>query len=390
LTRMEDVMGAPAGHAPLSINPDACIYVRSGFSKCRICADFCPAGSLDIEDSSITFNTSSCVECGICVTVCPSSVFALSRFGEGALLDKLDEALEKSPVVTLTCGKKKATPPDGSEPCVPAPCLAVLGEVHLVRLVANGAEKVALIAPCGECEVYTGADVIGWTVERASYLLGILGANPSAITFEKAETGKNAKQPPASQVSRRSFLKDVGSTLALKAISRLEAPVKPEVVNGRLSPVMLSLRRRKLNGVVSKAPDGTQLTEKNSPFRVITIDSKCAACWACGSYCPTGALARDEMGEGVFIRFTAAKCVKCFDCAELCPEKALHYDESFPLSALRDGPVTLVYRPKVLCEACEKPFMPKGAETRCSACVKWEKFHGQLFTPYLEKEVSND
>jgi Fe-S-cluster-containing hydrogenase component 2 len=96
------------------------------------------------------------------------------------------------------------------------------------------------------------------------------------------------------------------------------------------------------------------------------------------------------MSDGVFIRFTAAKCVKCFDCAELCPEKALSYDESFPLSALRDGPVTLVYRPKALCEACEKPFMPAGAETRCAACVKWEKFQKQLFSPYLEKEVSND
>jgi ferredoxin len=387
---MEDVKEILGGSTPLSIKPDACIYARSGFSKCRICADFCPAGSLALEDGAIAFNASSCVECGICVTVCPSSVFSLSRFGEGSLLDKLDEAFEKAPVVTLTCGKKKLTGSDGSEFSVPAPCLAVLGESHLLRLVANGAQKVTLMAPCGECEVYSGADVIGWTVERASHLLGALGENPSAITFEKAETGASAKQTTISKVSRRSFLRDVGSTLALKAISQLEAPIKPVVANGRLSAVTLSLRRRKLNGVVAKAPAGTELTEKNSPFRVVTIDSKCAACWACGSYCPTGALERDEMGEGVFIRFTAAKCVKCFDCAELCPEKALHYNETFPLSALRAGPVTLVYRPKALCEACEKPFMPAGAETRCAACVKWEKFQKQLFSPYLEKEVSND
>lgn len=387
---MEDVKDMLGGYTPLSINTDACIYVRSGFSKCRICADFCPAGSLTLVDGAIAFNASSCVECGICVTVCPSSVFSLSRFGEGSLLDRLDEAFEKAPVVTLTCGKKKLTASDGSELSAPAPCLAVLGEAHLVRLVANGAQKVTLRAPCAKCEVYDGADVIGWTVERASYLLGILGENPSAITFENAETGENAQQLATSQVSRRSFLRDVGSTLALKAISRLEAPIKPGVANGRLSAVTLSLRRRKLNGLVSKAPAGTGLTEKNSPFRVVTIDSKCSACWACGSYCPTGALARDEMNEGVFIRFTAAKCVKCFDCAELCPEKALSYDESFPLSALRDGAVTLVYRPKMLCEACEKPFMPKNFETRCAACVKWEKFQKQLFSPYLEKEVSND
>lgn len=390
MTDMEDVIDAPARHALLSINPDACIYVRSGFSKCRICADFCPTGCLDLVDGSIAFNASACVECGICVTVCPSSVFALSRFGEGALLDALDEAYEKAPAVTLTCGKKKLTASDGSGPSVPAPCLAVLGEVHLVRLVLNGAQKVTLMAPCGECEVYSGADVIGWTVERASHLLGTLGENPSAITFEKIQTGKNALQPAASPVSRRSFLKDVGATLALKAISSLEAPIKPEVVNGRLSAVTLSLRRRKLNGVVSKTPAEIELTEKDSPFRVVTIDSNCAACWACGSYCPTGALERDEMGEGVFIRFTVSKCVKCFDCAELCPEKALHYSESFPLSALRGGPVTLAYRPKMLCEACEKPFMPKGSETRCPACVKWEKFQGQLLSSYLEKEVSGD
>lgn len=387
---MEDVKDAPARSAPLSINLDACIYARSGFSKCRICADFCPTGCLDLADGSIAFNASSCLECGICVTVCPSSVFSLSRFGEGALLDALDEAYEKAPVVTLTCGRKGSPAFDGAQPSVPAPCLAVLGEVHLVRLAANGAEKVTLMAPCGECEVYSGADVIGWTVERASHLLGILGGNPSAITFEKAQTGEEALRPAASQVSRRSFLKDVGSTLALKAISGLEAPIKLEAPNGRLSAVMLSLRRRKLNSVVSKAPDGTQLTEKNSPFRVVTIDSKCTACWACGSYCPTGALARDEMGDGVFVRFTAAKCVKCFDCAGLCPEKALSYNETFPLSAVKDGPVTLVYRPKTLCEACEKPFMPRGSETRCSACVKWEKFQRQLFSPYLEKEVSSE
>jgi NAD-dependent dihydropyrimidine dehydrogenase PreA subunit len=387
---MQDVIDTPVGCAPLSINPDACIYVRSGFSKCRICADFCPTGCLDLADGSIAFNTSSCVECGICVTVCPSFVFSLARFGEGSLLDKLDEAFEKAPVVTLTCGKKKLAASDGSYLCVPAPCLAVLGESHLVRLVVNGAQKVTLMAPCAECEVYDGAAVIGWTVERASYLLGILGENPSAITFEKIQTGKSSLQPAVSPVSRRSFLKDVGATLALKAISSLEAPLKPEVANGRLSAVTLSLRRRKLNGVVSKAPAGTGLAEKNSPFRVVTIDSKCTACWACGSYCPTGALERDEMSDGVYIRFTAAKCVKCFDCAELCPEKALHYDESFPLSVLRDGAATLVYRPKALCEACEKPFMPTGGETRCLACVKWDKFQRQLFSPYLEKEVSDD
>lgn len=390
MTDMEDVMDTPVRRSPLSINNEACIYMRSGFSKCRICADFCPTTCLDLVDGSIVFTGSSCVECGICVTVCPSSVFSLSRFGEGVLLDALDEAHEKEPIVTLTCGKKKLMAADGSGPSVPAPCLAVLGEVHLVRLVTNGAQKVTLTAPCGECEVYNGADVIGWTVERASNLLGILGANPSAITFENIQTGKTALQSAASPVSRRSFLKDAGSKLALKAISSFEAPVKTEAPNGRLSPVMLSLRRRKLNALASKAPDQTELTEKNSPFRAVTIDSNCAVCWACGSYCPTGALERDEMGDGVYINFTASKCVKCFDCAELCPQKALSYHETFPISAVKDGPVTLVYRPKTLCEACEKPFMPNGSETRCSACAKWEKFQRQVLSPYFQKEVSSE
>lgn len=386
MTRMEDVKDTPAGSAPLSMNPEACIYIRSGFSKCSLCAYFCPTGCLDIADGSITIDAASCLECGICVTVCPSSVFSLPRFGEGALLDALDEAREKSPAVTLTCGRKGSLDFDGARPSVPAPCMAVLGEAHLVRLAASGAEKVTLTAPCGECDVYSGADVIGWTVERASRLLGTLGGNPSAITFEKSQTRENAPRP-AAQVSRRSFLKGVGSTLALKAVSRLEASIRSGTPNGRLAPVTLSLRRRKLNGVVSKAPDATQLTEKDSPFRVVAIDSKCSACWACGSYCPTGALEREEMSEGVFIRFTASKCVKCFDCAELCPEKALSYNETFTLSAVRDGAATLVYRPKTLCATCEKPFMPEGIETRCPACVKWDKFQRQLFAPYLEKEA---
>ncbi|MBF0291844.1 MAG: 4Fe-4S binding protein [Nitrospinae bacterium] len=386
----ENIIDTPARRTPLSINHEACIYMRSGFSKCRICVDFCPTTCLDLVDGSIVFTESSCVECGICATVCPSSVFSLSRFGEGALLDALDEAYEKDPVVTLTCGKKKLMAPDGSEPSVPAPCLAVLGEIHLVRLVANGAQKVTLTAPCAECEVYNGADVIGWTVDRASSLLGILGWNTSAITFDKTQASQRALQPVTSPVSRRSFLKDVGSKLALKAISSFEASVKTEVANGRLLPSNLSLRRRKLNAALAKAPEETQLTENNSPFRVVTVDSKCTACWACGSYCPTGALERDEMGEGVFIRFTASKCVKCFDCAELCPEKALHYSETFPSYAVKSAPSTLVYRPKTLCESCEKPFMPKGSETRCPACVKWEKFQRQLLSPYFEKEVSSE
>lgn len=390
MTGMEGVMDTPVRRAPLSINHEACIYTRSGYSKCRACADFCPTSCLDLADGSIVFTEPSCVECGICVTVCPSSVFSLSRFGEGALLDALAEAHEKGPVVTLTCGRKGSPAIDGEQPSVPAPCLAVLGEVHLVRLAASGAEKVALTAPCGECDVHNGAEVIGWTVERASGLLGLLGGNPSAITFEQTQTANNPAQPAASQVSRRSFLKDVGSRLALKAISSLEAPSKAKVVNGRLPPAMLSLRRRKLNALLSKAPAQTGLTETNSPFRVVTIGSNCTACWACGSYCPTGALAREETGDGVYVNFTASQCVKCFDCAGLCPEKALHYQEAFPLSAVRNGPVTLAYRPKTLCEACEKPFMPKGSETRCPACVKWEKFQKRLLSPYVEKEVSNE
>ncbi len=367
--------------SPISIKQEACISVRSSFEGCNLCIDACPDDCLAFKSSGhISFNADECSSCGVCVAICPSSVFTLKRHEDSVVYDAAFDAVEKSPELTFGCRYSVFSNSDDAEAVI-LPCLAMLDETIITDAVLEGAESVSLEAPCEGCRVTYGMDLIERAVNRATGLLAALD-NQATVSFKvtESESGKEAAASIGERFSRRSFLKDIGKTFAREAMKDGEAPEESKIASGYLPPISLTHKRRRLNDIVkSLKTSAPEFTEKSSPFRVLRIKDNCTVCMACSAYCPTGALSRLEKPESADIFFEARICVKCQGCADLCPEDAISYDEKFTAQTALAGQHVVFKKKMNVCLSCDRPFMPKNAEERCQACVKLGKFQRGLF-----------
>lgn len=369
---------------PVTIKNEACISVRNSYSECRRCIDACPDKCLKMVNGRLIFDSDDCSRCGFCAAVCPSSVFALRGHHSSLLYDAIDEAVENSDEVKIGC-RYTAMPGGGENGLIVLPCLSMLSEPFLVDAALYGAGAIRLTAPCDGCGITAGKSFIAGSVERARLLLSALGSDTS-ISFELSESmpaGTEAAVPIGEKYSRRDFIGGIRKAVAKEALAAKEEDKPPAVPAGYLEPVDLPMKRRRLNDIVKPlASSEYKFTEKDSPFRVVTVSENCTACMACSVSCPTGALSRREEPETVRILFSAVKCVKCYECAGICPELAISYRESFTADRVFADTMLLYEKRQIACISCEMPFMPKGGEIECRACVKFKKFQKGLLSGY--------
>jgi ferredoxin len=276
-------------------------------------------------------------------------------------------------------------PGDGNNGLIVLPCLSMLSEAFLVDASLEGARSIHLSAPCQSCRISAGESFITGSVKRALLLLSALGRDTS-IRFELSESRPaetEAAVPIGEKFSRRDFIGGLSKAIAREALAANDELKPPDVPAGYLKPVDLPLKRRRLNDIVKPlVSSGYKFTEKDSPFRVVSVNENCTACMACSVSCPTGALSRREAAGTVQIMFSAVKCVKCYECAGICPEQAISYSDSFIVDRAFTGSMLLYEKRQRMCVSCDRPFMPEGDETQCRACVKFKKFRRSLLGAY--------
>jgi Fe-S-cluster-containing hydrogenase component 2 len=366
------------GQGALRIRREGCITLRSGKPVCQLCAEACPEECLEASANSISLSELKCVECGLCVSLCPSSVFSLARYGKESVMDILETAGSSEEIV-LAC-QRSAEESWKGKPAAKFICLGVIDGSQMARLALAGVKSVLIAAPCSTCPITSGEGVIAQTAMEAEALARSMGFE-IRIAFDTAQTNTMAHAAG----TRRGLLLEAGKALAKAALAKAAIATAHEIRNGRLEPVPTSQRSRRLNKYAEIiAGKNGNLREDGSPFRVVTISGDCVLCDACASYCPAGALAKRDNPWGVEIEFTAKRCVKCRGCRELCPEGAIEYTSEFPAAAALGGPAVLRSAGKAPCVSCEKPFIPaREGQTRCVGCLKLDKFQDNLYSMYL-------
>ena len=72
--------------------PEPGVYEINICSQCGVCAEECPAGAIELDETAYSIDASLCTDCGICAEACPTN--SMTRHA----------ALE-APIKCVACGE---------------------------------------------------------------------------------------------------------------------------------------------------------------------------------------------------------------------------------------------------------------------------------------------
>ena len=72
--------------------PEPGVYEINICSQCGICAEECPTGAIQANETTYSIDTDSCTGCGICVEVCPTGSMT-------------QHAAIEAPIKCISCGE---------------------------------------------------------------------------------------------------------------------------------------------------------------------------------------------------------------------------------------------------------------------------------------------
>jgi ferredoxin len=277
----------------LKVNPARCLRRWYKDSTCTLCADSCPVKAVEVKGRDVMVNSSVCVLCGACSSVCPVGVFSLG-------VEELILSMEPGDTIRISCR-------DSGENVL-STCINALNQNHYL-ILASKFNKVVVDARCEGCPLAKGPGL--------AILEGIAGKLAS-----KMEVVRGSGSP--SPLLRRLTLKRMmveGATLISPPLGAIASLVyEPVEVEDSRTPERARITFRLKALEVARA---LNVTVKLLHPAVDT--SKCTFCGICAGVCPTGAIEFEEAG---ILRIDTSKCVGCSHCVKLCPDNAMTQVES--------------------------------------------------------------
>ena len=364
---------------------ERCLNRRHKEAGCRLCIEGCPSEAIILDDP-IALDLDRCVNCGLCLHLCPTEVFGTGGDAQARLLAVL--APLAGAAVELACSRKEPlaeTRANVEHIVALKGCLGGLSLPFLLSAVAQGIKTVWLYDElCADCPLGSVQASMERTVGMANRLLTIFGQKRRVLTYRGSPellTRKGLKRPVAQsdhpRYSRRDFFaslrRSAQEALAETIASSLSTLEESFSLAEEKLPQRVPLARRRLALVLPQlgSPAVNRFAANGLPFANITINDNCLACGLCGRLCPTGALTFAS-DEGQFaITFTAVNCLDCEICSLICPAQAVVFDQEIEIIHLVEkAPRVLLMGQLASCRGCGAPCVATDAELLCFVCRK--------------------
>ncbi|MCL1853707.1 MAG: 4Fe-4S binding protein [Peptococcaceae bacterium] len=323
---------------------DQCVNSRQNKRSCTVCQDACPTGAIvdGTPDSSI------CIGCNTCVTVCPSQCLRPSKKFMGRMLEILEQVKDHC---VVGC-ESRDDPAD-----LKLVCLGSLPWEIMAILSLQGDLSV-LHGHCANCPQQEQL----WIWEQS---LGKLRAFWGDALFEKKVHIYTNASPSHQSLSRREAFSFLFSKLKKTTMSTLILDNKSLDPDGSVYRQLLVYRLLQLQR--DSDPDLSPACSWLFP----TFTTACTACGICVKICPRQALHRVEAAKQLsetrswYMAVIPWRCTNCGLCQMVCPREGLG-DFTYKQTPDPTKPHAITITAPC-CQRCGEP-MPGEAGTICSFC----------------------
>lgn len=337
------------GLSPLSIDSDRCCRLISPLSQCHICEDICPKHALAFSNNH--WQSTDCLNCGLCVAACPQQVFSLD---EGLLL----AAADKYDDLSISCRHCQGTPIGQ----IQISCFQQLYPELLFRLLEN-VQSLKLYYNQNTCDNCPNH----WLAQSFPLQL-----KQFHLPFAKLSLIDCAQDTNVSNATdRRHFFLNLFSsvkTTAEKAVAKTEDFIIPLSLQKGNNTREIIAKRVALRSIYQNNPDIAP--QQELPYRMLK-NTHCTFCGACTALCPTNALTllTTEQGEKK-LSYQPILCTQCNICADICFVKGFYWSDKLTIETLTTiTPLILAASDKKICPKCQQEFWQyPTASPYCSFC----------------------
>lgn len=314
-----------------------CQYSARLESGCSACVDSCVHHAISQSKAGVVVAHSACVECGACLSSCPTGALQYERFDDNAFVNYF-KGFSFTPGSTVIIGTEAALhklwweshkKPHSDVFFLEYPQPVALHAMHFLLLFAKGAGQIMLLGQESDSNSkqveFTNTIIRHYfNKEQSVQVVPAVSGNSSLLDNIESNTLVKSVYQNFSYANRRAKLVEILQFLSLSS-------------EGGLSDCVGSI---------------------SGDFGSVLCDDKaCTGCVACVGECRIGALSTD--GSSYSLSHTPALCVQCGLCVSICPEDALSLQAGLSLHDEFFNEHILAKAEPAQCKGCGKVFGTK-------------------------------
>ena len=329
------------GCIDLIVHANRCVRVRNRHAGCHACAQACVSGCISIANNEISIDAEKCIGCGTCCTACPTCALEACNPNDAALLAQGRAVMAAAGGQVVIAARQTFLAQKGrvaADKVLQVVNLGRVDEAFLVRLMAEGARSVTLVAPATDDEMLAAGDAMAREVcANANTLLAAWG-DTAKIEVVREFPKHVLASGGDSHVPEPYWSEHVPADRVAVETRGADCFRRMKVMADGTLPHFVPDRREELAQALFEIGEPVGARMETRLWGHVTIDpQRCTGCRICATFCPTGALIKysDERETGV--EHTPSDCVRCLCCQDVCRTGAIHVDASVDPAAIASG-----------------------------------------------------